>query len=275
MESQRITVIQFSTEGVENIREKGLKLIEDSLKGNPDFIVLPELFTTKYFPQYRNDDSFKLAEEIPGPTTEGILNIIKGKKATVIASIYEKGEDGKYYCSAAVLNGEKGYLGKYRKLHIPTPQGIHEDYFFTPGNLGHVTFDTPKARIAVMLCYDRHFSESSRIYGLMDIDILFVCSATPVGAKKVWQAELCTHAYLNGYYVACANRSGKEDNIQFLGTSLLCNYKGELIVKADEDGDRIITAEIDINAAREYRKNLSFYRDRRPEIYSDILKPKG
>ncbi len=273
MKEIEVAVVQFSTEGLskkEDIKAKGLKLIKDAAEKNADFIVLPEIFTTRYFPQYKDDESFKLAEEIPGPTTDEIYRIIEGNNTTVIASIYEK-EGDKYFCSAAIINGKRGYIGKYRKLHIPTPPGIYEDYFFKPGDLGHVIFEVNGVKFAVMLCYDRHFSESARIYGLKEIDILFVCSATPIGAKHIWQSELCTHAYMNGYYVACANRTGKEDNIQFLGTSLVCNYKGELIEKAEVSEETIIYQKINIEESRKYRKELSFYRDRRPELYREII----
>ena len=273
MSTVRLAVIQFSTEGIDNIKDKAYSLIENAAKENPDFIVLPEIFTTKYFPQYEDDSFFKLAEPIPGPTTDEILKIIKGKPTTVVASIYEyEQNNNSYFCSAAILNGKNGYLGKYRKLHIPSAQGIHETYFFKPGDLGHLVFNTDKARIAVMLCYDRHFAESARIYGLKNIDILFICSATPISAKPVWQSELCSHAYMNGYYVACANRAGVEDNIKFLGNSLIFDYKGELINKAEEDEEKIIISEIDIEEARNYRKNLTFYKDRRPSLYKEIIK---
>ena len=276
MATANLSVIQFSTEGfddIKDIKEKAFGLIKNAVDKNSDFIVLPEIFTTKYFPQYKDDSSFGFAETIPGPSTDEILKIIKDKPTTVIASIYEIDKDNNsYYCSAAILNGKKGYIGKYRKLHIPSAQGIHEVYFFKPGNLGHMVFEVSGIKIAVMLCYDRHFSESARIYGLKDVDILFVCSATPESARHIWQSELCTHAYMNGYYVACANKSGREDKIKFLGTSLICDFKGELINKAKEDEDIILTAEIDIDKARNHRKALSFYRDRRPGLYGDIIK---
>ncbi len=272
MPEVKVALIQFSTEGLEtseSIKEKGLNLIKKALEEEPDFIVLPEIFTTKYFPQYKNDSSFQLAEEIPGPTINEIYNLIKGSGTTVVASIYERDGDN-YFCSAGIVNGNEGYIGKYRKLHIPTPPGIYEDYFFAKGNLGHVVFEVNGIKFAVMLCYDRHFPESARIYGLNDVDILFVCSATPVGARNVWQQELCTHSYMNGYFVACANRTGTEDKIQFLGSSLISSYKGELIIKAEENEEKIITAELNIDEARVYRRNLSFYRDRRPELYREI-----
>ena len=273
MPTARLAVIQFSTEDTNNIKEKSFNLINEAIKTNPDFIVLPEIFTTRYFPQYRDDDSFNLAETIPGPTTDEILKIINKKPITVIASIYEhEKESNAFYCSAAILNGKRGYIGKYRKLHIPSALSIHEVYFFKPGDLGHVTFETEKGKIAVMLCYDRHFVESARIYGLKNVDILFVCSATPISAKPVWQSELCAHAYMNGYYVACANRVGTEDNIRFLGNSLICNYKGEIINLTNDSEEKIIVSDIDIDEARNHRKNLTFYRDRRPDLYSDLIK---
>jgi len=265
-----VSAIQFKTEGTRDIKEKAFGLIEDALKDNPDFIVLPELFETIYFPQYKDENYFKLAESIPGETTRKILDLIKGKDTIVIAPVFERSKDG-YFCSCQIIDSKKGFLGNYRKLHIPSGRNIYETYYFKKGNLGHKTFTTRKANISIMLCYDRHFPESARIYGLKNTDILFVSAATPDHAKNIWSVELQAHAYLNGYWVVCSNRSGKEDKISFLGSSLVCNYRGEIDKKAGEASDEILKAYLNIEESRRARKELTFYNDRRPEIYQEII----
>ncbi len=264
-----ISVVQFKTEGVEDIRGRGLSFIEDALKEGPDLVVLQELFTTIYFPQYKDEDYFQLAEEIPGKTTDAIYRIIKSADVAVVAPIFEK-YGSEYYCSAAVIDSGSGYLGTYRKLHIPTFKHIHESYYFKGGNLGHRIFQTNKASIGIMLCYDRHFPESARIYGLNNVDIVIVSSATPKSSGKVWFLELQAHAFSNCFSLACSNRSGTEDKIEFLGKSFICNHNGEILAQAGKNSNEIITAEVDIEAARKARNESVFYKDRRPDLYKGI-----
>jgi N-carbamoylputrescine amidase len=264
-----LAAIQFKTRGVKDIREKGLSMIEKALKRKPDFILLHELFNTIYFPQYRAEEYFRLAEEIPGETTEKIASLIRGTGATVIASIFER-EDKNHYLSAAVVDPDIGVIGTYRKLHIPTIPGIYETYYFKPGDKGHVVFRAQKANISIMLCYDRHFPESARIYGLKGADILFVSAATPKSARHIWYIEMQAHAFSNLYYLVCANRCGTEGGIDFLGRSFICDYRGKIMEEASEDKDEIIYAEVDIDEARKARLESAFYRDRHPELYREV-----
>jgi len=264
-----VACVQFKTGGIDSIREKAYSLIEKALVLKPDLIVLQELFTTVYFPQYRDESYFKLAEEIPGPVTEGIRKIVSGTKAVVVAPLFEKWGPW-HYCSAAVVDAGEGTIGTYRKLHIPTVKDLNEDYYFKPGDLGYRTFDTTHGRIGIMLCYDRHFPESARIYGLKDVDILVVGAATPKSARPIWLTEMQAHAFSNAFTLSCANRSGTEDKIEFLGTSFICDHKGSVLARAGEEGDEIITAELNIEEARKSRKGLAFYRDRRPELYAEL-----
>lgn len=264
-----ISVVQFKTSNTDKVKEKGLSLIEKALEDRPDLIILQELFTTIYFPQYEDDSYFKLAEEIPGDTTEKIQELIKGYDVIVVAPVFEK-SGNRYYCSAQLIDSKDGYFGTYRKLHIPTVKNLHEDYFFEKGDLGHRTFVTRKGNMGIMLCYDRHFPESAKLYGLHDVDLLAVCAATPKGARNIFITEMQAHAFSNSYYLACSNRCGAEDRIEFLGTSFICDHKGNILFRASEDEDEIILSDINLEEARTSRRELSYYRDRRPELYTGI-----
>jgi predicted amidohydrolase len=266
-----VSVLQFATEGKEVVLDKGLRLIEKALEGKPDLIVLQELFNTVYFPQYEKKEYFGLAEQIPGITTEKVGGLIKGSGTAVVAPVFEKSKD-RYFCSAAVVDPERGVVGTYRKLHIPTIPSIHEPYYFHRGDRGHTVFEVAGVSIAVMLCYDRHFPESARLYGLKEVDLLCVCSATPKKAAGPWFFEMQAHAFSNCYALACANRAGKEDGIEFFGSSFIANHKGEIVARCKESGDCIITADINIEEIRETRKKLAFYRDRRPGLYRELGK---
>jgi N-carbamoylputrescine amidase len=264
-----VSVVQYGTQGVDEIAEKGMAMIEAALDDKPGLIVLQELFNTAYFPQYKDKRHFCHGEPIPGKTTERILKVIGGTSTVVVAPIFEK-EGESYFCSAAIIDARNGVIGVYRKLHIPSVPTIHENYFFKPGDHGHAVFETEAGTLGIMLCYDRHFPESARLYGLAGADILCVAAATPKSARDIWFTEMRAHAFSNRYHLACANRSGTEDDIQFLGTSFICDPGGRVLAQAGEDEDAVIHAEVDIDGARESRKNSPFYRDRRPGQYEGI-----
>ena len=266
-----VSVVQFSTGSVEDIGERGVSLVEEALKDKPRLILLQELFNTIYFPQYEDKRYFCHTEEIPGKTTDRIMKVIGGSVTVVVAPVFEK-ENESYYCSAAIVDSKEGVVGVYRKLHIPSVPGLHETYYFKPGDRGHVVFDTRAGKLAVMLCYDRHFPESARLYGLHRADIVCVAAATPKSARNIWLAEMRAHAFSNGFHLACSNRSGTEDGIEFLGSSFICDNRGELLAQAGQNEDAIISADLDIDSARKTRANSSFFRDRRPSEYGDIAR---
>jgi len=263
-----VSAVQFGTMGVEDIRGRAFELVRAALEKGPDYILLHELFTTPYFPQYRDSVYFELAEELPGETTDRLARILEKTGTTVVAPLFEKCGD-KRYLSAAVVN-EKGLVGVYRKVHLPTLEAIHEPFYFAPG-AGHPVFHAGGAAFGVLLCYDRHFPESARLYGLGGAELLFVSAATPKGARSMWFAEMRSLAMANACFLVCANRTGKEDAIPFLGSSFICDYQGEILARAGEDGDEIITAVIDVEGSREKRRNHHFYRDRRPDLYGPIV----
>ena len=265
-----VSVVQFSTESVEDIGGRGVALVEKALKDKPGLVILQELFNTIYFPQYEDKRYFCHAEDIPGKTTDRIMKVLDGSSAVVVAPVFEK--DGEsYFCSAAILDARDGVVGVYRKLHIPSVPALHENYYFKPGDRGHMVFDTRAGKLAVMLCYDRHFPETARLYGLQGADVVCVAAATPKSARNIWLAEMRAHAFSNAYILACSNRSGKEDGIDFLGSSFVCDHRGEVLGRAGEDEDAVISVEIDIEAVRKARLKSPFCRDRRPSEYEDLV----
>jgi len=195
----------------------------------------------------------------------------------MVVPIYEEEMTGLYYNTAAVIDADGEYLGKYRKTHIPhCLPGFWEKFYFTPGNLGFPTFATKYARIGVYICYDRHFPEGARALGLNGAEIVFIPSATTKGhADYLWELEQRAHAVANGYFVGTINRVGTEPpwNIgQFFGSSYFCNPDGRILVKGSEDKDELIVADLDLDEIKEVRTHWQFYRDRRPEMYGELSK---
>jgi N-carbamoylputrescine amidase len=181
-----------------------------------------------------------------------------------------------YYNTAAVIDADGTYLGKYRKNHIPHVGGFWEKFFFKPGNLGYPTFETRYARIGVYICYDRHFPEGARLLALNGAEIVYNPSATVASISGyLWKLEQPAHAVANGYFMGCINRVGEERpwNLgKFYGTSYFVDPKGKIITEGKADEDELVVADLDLDMLREVRDGWQFLRDRRPETYGDMVK---
>jgi N-carbamoylputrescine amidase len=257
--------------------EKHLPLIDEAGKRGVQILCLQEVFNGPYFCPSQDSKWCDLAEPIPGSTTvERLSAYAKKYQMAMIIPIYEREMAGVYYNTAAVVDADGTYLGKYRKNHIPQTNGFWEKYFFKPGNLGYPTFQTRYAKIGVYICYDRHFPEGARLLGLHGAEIVFNPSATVAGLSQyLWKLEQPAHAVANGYFIAASNRVGTEApwNIgKFYGTSYFCDPRGNMLAVGSEDKDELITAEMNLDTIEEVRRTWQFFRDRRPETYDDMVK---
>jgi N-carbamoylputrescine amidase len=267
----------WSVEKIKNAGlEKHLPLIEEAGKRGVQILGLQEIFNGPYFCPSQDSKWYDAAEAVPGPTTEMMQKIAKKHQMAMVVPVYEREQAGVYYNTAAVIDADGSYLGKYRKNHIPHTSGFWEKYFFKPGNLGYPTFQTRFAKIGVYICYDRHFPEGARLLGLNGAEIVFNPSATVAGLSQyLWKLEQPAHAVANGYFVAASNRVGTEApwNIgRFYGSSYIVDPRGNMLSVGSEDKDEVITAVCDLEMIEEVRKVWQFYRDRRPETYGDMVK---
>ena len=253
--------------------DKHLTLIDEAGKKDVQILCLQELFNTPYYCPSKDRRWLDLAEPIPGPTTDMMAKIAALHHMVIIVPLCEK-ENDLYYNTAAVLDADGTYLGKYRKNHIPHIAGFWEKSFFTPGNLGYPVFKTAYATIGVYICYDRHFPEGARLLGLAGAEIVFNPSATVAGlSEHLWSIEQPAHAVANGYFMGCSNRVGTEApwNIgEFYGSSYFVNPKGQSIIQASRDKDELIIADMDLSEIEEAHRTWPFFNDRRPESYHSI-----
>ncbi len=257
--------------------DKHIAYIEEAGKKGVQILGLQEIFNGPYFCPSQDKRWYAAAEKIPGPTTELMQTYAKKYNMVMVVPLYEEEIRGVFYNSAAVIDADGTYLGKYRKQHIPQVAGFWEKYFFKPGNGGYPVFETKYAKVGVYICYDRHFPEGARCLGLNGAEIVFNPSATVAGLSQyLWKIEQPAHAVANGYYVAASNRVGTEGpwNIgKFYGTSYFVNPRGEFIAEASEDKDELLIAEVDLNMIDEVRQTWQFYRDRRPDAYDELVRP--
>ena len=257
--------------------EKHLRMIEDAAKQGVQILCMQEVFTTPYFCAEQKVRWYEAVEKIPdGPTTKLMQETAKKHNMVIVVPIYEEEITGIYYNTAAVIDADGTYLGKYRKHHIPhVNPGFWEKFYFKPGNLGFPAFDTAYARIGVYICYDRHFPEGARALGLNGAEIVFNPSATVAGLSEyLWKLEQPAHAVANGYFVGAINRVGHEqpwDIGEFYGQSYFCDPRGQIIAQAPRDEDALVVADLDLELIREVRNTWQFFRDRRPETYEALV----
>lgn len=194
----------------------------------------------------------------------------------LIVPIFEEDITGVYYNTAAILDFDGTFLGKYRKTHIPhLPPGFWEKFYFRPGNSGYPVFSTKLAEIGIYICYDRHFPEGARELGLNGAEIVFNPSATVAGLSEyLWELEQPAHAVANGYFVGAINRVGHEEpwNMgEFYGSSYFCNPRGQIVAQGSRDRDEVIVSDLDLDEIRDTRETWQFFRDRRPETYKGLV----
>ncbi|HEU0031226.1 MAG TPA: nitrilase-related carbon-nitrogen hydrolase [Kofleriaceae bacterium] len=251
--------------------EKHLPMIHDAGKKGVQILCLQEIFNGPYFCPGQDRRWYDAAEPVPGPTVEKLAPLAQKYGMAMVVPVYEREMAGVYYNTAAVIDADGTYLGKYRKNHIPQTSGFWEKYFFRPGNLGYPTFQTKYARIGVYICYDRHFPEGARALGLNGAEIVYNPSATVAGLSQyLWKLEQPAHAVANGYFVGAINRVGTEApwNIgKFYGTSYFVDPRGNFLATASEDKDELVVAELDLDMIEEVRRTWQFFRDRRPDSY--------
>jgi len=235
---------------------KHLKLVEQAARKKVQILCLQELFYGPYFCAEQNIRWYELTERVPeGPTIKLMQKIAAKHRMVMVVPVYEEQMPGLYFNTAAVIDADGRYLGKYRKHHIPhVHPGFWEKFYFTPGDLGYSVFETKYARIGVYICYDRHFPEGARILGLNGAEIVFNPSATVAGLSEyLWELEQPAHAVANGYFVGAINRVGKEKpwNIgEFYGKSYFCNPRGKIIAQASRDKDEVVVADLDLDMIR-------------------------
>lgn len=276
------TLVGSTEDPVEEIKkrmiEKHLGMIEQAAQQGVQVLCMQELFYGPYFCAEQKTKWYGLVEKVPeGETTKLMMELAKKYNMVLIVSVYEEEMTGVFYNTAAVIDADGKYLGKYRKHHIPhCDPGFWEKFYFKPGNLGYPVFKTAYADVGVYICYDRHFPEGARILGLNGAEIVFNPSATVAGLSEyLWELEQPAHAVANGYFVGAINRVGTEApwNIgEFYGSSYFCNPRGKIITQASRDKDELVIADLNLDEIKEVRNEWQFFRDRRPETYEALVK---
>ena len=285
MSKVKVGLVQMSCTSDKNQNmQKAIAGIRNAAKDGAQIVCLQELFTSLYFCDVEDYENFKLAENIPGESTETLSILAKELNVVVIASLFEKRAQGIYHNTTAVLDADGAYLGKYRKIHIPDDPAYFEKFYFTPGDLGYKVFKTKYANIGVLICWDQWYPEAARITALMGAEILFYPTAIGWATSQTeevnseqfngWQTLQRSHAVANGVHVVSVNRTGFEQNgaMKFWGGSFVANPFGRILYQASHENEEISVVELDLAKTDFYRTHWPFLRDRRIDSYQPITK---
>ncbi|MBU6148283.1 MAG: hypothetical protein KGP10_08965 [Actinomycetales bacterium] len=278
MNKVRAALVQASWTGdKESMIQAHEQYARDAAAAGAQVVCFQELFYGPYFCQVQDAAFYSYAESIPGPTTERFIELARQLRMVIILPMYEQEQEGFLYNTAAVIDADGTYLGKYRKTHIPHIGGFWEKFYFRPGNLGYPVFDTAVGKIGVYICYDRHFPEGWRALGLNGAQIVFNPSATSRGLSQyLWGIEQPAAAVANEYYVGAINRVGIEElgDDDFYGQSYFVDPEGSYVgERGDPNAPEVLVRDLDLDLITVVRNRWAFYRDRRPDAYADLLRP--
>ena len=275
----RAAIVQTAWTGdAESMVDKSVGYARHAAERGARVMCFQELFNGPYFCQVQDDDHKDAAERVPeGPTVRRMMEVARETEMVLVVPLYEKEDDGFLYNTAAVIDADGTYLGKYRKTHIPHLPGFWEKFYFRPGNLGYPVFDTAVGRVGVYICYDRHFPEGWRALGLGGAKLVFNPSATSRGLSMyLWNLEQPASAVANEYFIGAINRVGSEpygDN-DFYGSSYFVDPRGQLVGDpASDTEEEVVVRDLDMDMVEEVRKVWAFYRDRRPDAYDSLVSP--
>jgi N-carbamoylputrescine amidase len=280
----------MSADPADNLR-RAIEGVREAAQRGAKLVVLPELFRSRYFCQSEDAAQFALAEAIPGPSTESLGTLAAELKVTLVASLFEKRAAGLFHNTAAVIDAEHGYLGKYRKMHIPDDPRYYEKYYFTPGDLGFKVFHTEPAELGVLVCWDQWYPEAARLTAMQGAEILVYPTAigwhpeekAKVGERQhgAWETVQRGHAVANGCFVVAVNRTGFEPDprgsggIEFWGQSFIAGPDGRIVVRGPIDSEAVLVEEIDLAEIDAVRAGWPFFRDRRIDAYGAITRRFG
>jgi N-carbamoylputrescine amidase len=283
----RVGLVQMAMtdDPVENT-DRALDLTREAVAGGAQVVCLPELFRSRYFCQSEDPARFDLAEPVPGPTTLLFEPVARESGTVLVLSLFERRAPGLYHNTAAVLDGERGYVGKYRKMHIPDDPRYYEKYYFTPGDLGFLAWPTGAGTLGVLVCWDQWYPEAARLTALQGAEILFYPTAIGWHPEEAdthgsaqhgaWETIQRSHAVANGCFVVSVNRTGFEPDpaggggIRFWGHSFVAGPDGEILHRMGDTGDAVAVVELDLERIAEQRHGWPFFRDRRVDAYANL-----
>jgi N-carbamoylputrescine amidase len=264
-------VQMFCSEEKERNVDKAVRLAQIAAERGAQIVCFQELFFTHWFPKEMDRKHFTLAENLKGPSLGRMREVARTHEIVLVCPFFEEGEEGGFYNTAVVFDAGGEILGRYRKIHVPQIPLWEEKYYFAPGNLGFPVFHTRFAAIGIQVCWDNFFPEGSRILALKGAQIIFSPTAAAFASQKRWETVISGNAISNGVFVFRVNRVGSEEKQDFYGKSFCVSPEGEMVDRPTGMKEGIALVEMDLGDVERVRREWSFFKDRRPETYGEIL----
>jgi N-carbamoylputrescine amidase len=285
MTKQSVKIGLVQTKVAEKLDEnlnKTAQFVKQAAKKGAEIVCLQELFAYRYFAQTKDDEWFDIAEPVPGRLSQFLAECASSNRILLIGgSIFEKGDDGKFYNTALIYDSKGALAGKYRKMHIPHDPNYYEQHYFAPGDLGYVQVNAGKAVVAPLICYDQWYPEAARVNTIQGAQIIFYPTAIgwfkalkkeePFSAKR-WEDAMRAHASLNGIFTAAVNRIGREGDLRFWGGSFIADPFGEVVGRASRSKEGVLLANLDLSRIGASQEGWRFLHNRRPQSYADLVK---
>jgi len=282
-QSIKVGLIQMKvSDDFEENLEKTARYIKKAARKGAEIVCLQELFAYRYFAQTEDDRFFALAEPVPGRLSRFLADCASSNRVLLIGgSIYEKGDDGKFYNTSLIFDAAGSLTDKYRKMHIPHDPNYFEQHYFSAGDIGYVQVSAGSAVIAPLICYDQWYPEAARINTIQGAQIIFYPTAIgwfkelkrdePFSARR-WEDAMRAHASLNGIFTAAVNRVGREGDLRFWGGSFVADPFGEVIARASHSKEEVLMASLDLRRIRASQEGWRFLHNRRPQSYTDLVR---
>jgi N-carbamoylputrescine amidase len=264
-------VQMFCSEEKERNVDKAVRLAQIAAERGAQIVCFQELFFTHWFPKEMDRKHFTLAENLKGPSLGRMREVARTHEIALVCPFFEEGEEGGFYNTAVVFDAGGEILGRYRKIHVPQIPLWEEKYYFAPGNLGFPVFHTKFGAIGIQVCWDNFFPEGSRILALKGAQIIFSPTAAAFASQKRWETVISGNAISNGVFVFRVNRVGSEEKQDFYGKSFCVSPEGEMVDRPTGMKEGIALVEMDLGDVERVRREWSFFKDRRPETYGEIL----
>ncbi len=280
---------QTNTSDIQANMTKLAQNIKACAEQGAELIVLQEIHNGLYFCQVEDPDNFDQAETIPGPTTDFFGKLAKEYEVVIVLSLFEKRAPGLYHNTAVVMEKDGSIAGTYRKMHIPDDPAYYEKFYFTPGDLGFQPIQTSVGKLGVLICWDQWYPEAARLMAMAGAEVLIY--PTAIGWESTdtedeqerqlnaWVLAQRGHAVSNALHVISVNRVGYEadpsgvtNGISFWGNSFVAGPQGELIKETSRFHEENLLVDIDIQRTETVRRMWPFFRDRRIDAYSNLVK---
>ena len=268
--------LAFSDDIGTNIRDVS-ELVREAAGRGAEVVLPPEFFEGLYFCRTQDEALFAHAKPAAEHPAVRAMQALAAELSIFVPTSFFEADGPHHYNSLAMIDDKGAIMGVYRKSHIPDGPGYQEKFYFRPGNSGFKTWPTEPATLGVGICWDQWYPETARSLMLMGADILFYPTAIGdephdpgLDTSRLWRRAMIGHAVSNVVPVVAANRIGTECGQTFYGHSFICDERGDIQAELGAGETGVITATLDLDAAKRHRAAFGFFRDRRPDLYGRL-----